>query len=81
MAVIVKHARDIPEPPSTRSELEIPAELERIVMACLEKEPEKRPQSAVDLARRLDEVDLDQPWTDQRAVAWWDQHLPARIGA
>ena len=77
MAMIVKHSRDIPEKPSTRSGLTIPAELESIVMACLEKEPEDRPQTAADLAMRLDAVHLTSHWTGDRAADWWDTHVPA----
>jgi serine/threonine-protein kinase len=81
MAVIVSHARDIPELPSARSELDIPPALERIVMECLEKEPTNRPQSATELAGRLDKVVFDNPWTSESAAKWWERHLPAPLDA
>ena len=48
-----QHANATPVPPSQRSELEIPAELDRIILACLAKYPEDRPQTAAELSRRL----------------------------
>jgi serine/threonine-protein kinase len=42
---VVKHAREVPEPPSARSEVPIPAVLDELVLACLEKEPERRPDA------------------------------------
>ena len=49
MAMAVAHVSDPPEPPSRRSEIPIPASLERVVMACLAKNPDDRPQSAAEL--------------------------------
>jgi hypothetical protein len=56
--------------------LEIPGSLEEIIMACLEKEPHKRPQDALELDQRLAEVKLDEHWTGERAEKWWRVHLP-----
>jgi serine/threonine-protein kinase len=52
LEVIVQHARDTPKQPSALSEFEIPAELDEVIMACLEKEPEKRPGTALELSER-----------------------------
>ena len=38
--------RRAPIPPSQRTELPIPRELDDLVLACLEKDPDKRPQNA-----------------------------------
>ena len=48
MAVLMHHARTAPKPPTAVSEAPIPAYLEEIVLACLEKAPEKRPSSALE---------------------------------
>ena len=53
MAMAIAQVERNPEPPSQRTELAIPASLERVVMACLEKKPEDRPQSAAVLAELL----------------------------
>jgi serine/threonine-protein kinase len=67
----------VPEPPSRRTELPIPAELDALVLSCLAKEPEHRPQSARELMQRLDAVPLGEAWTEERAREWWKTHLPS----
>jgi len=76
MEVLMHHVGTAPEPPSKRTELPVPPELERIVMSCLEKDSAKRPASAVELAARLAECPLDREWTAERARRWWETHRP-----
>jgi eukaryotic-like serine/threonine-protein kinase len=76
MALVVQHVSAPPTPPSSRSELPIPAALDRIVMDCLAKRPGDRPQTAKELARRLSEVSLSNPWTEERAREWWEAYRP-----
>jgi serine/threonine-protein kinase len=76
MAVMVHHARTMPQPPSELSASPIPDRLEQIVMRCLEKAPRDRPSSAIELWRLLGEVPLATEWTTERAEAWWREHLP-----
>jgi DNA-binding NtrC family response regulator len=76
MAVMIHHARTPPPPPSKIAACPIPARLEEIVLACLEKAPEKRPSSALELWRQLGEVPLTAPWTSERAETWWRDRLP-----
>jgi len=75
MAVMIHHARTRPDPPSKFCALPLPERLEQIVMACLEKAPENRPASALELWRALGEVP-GTPWTQERAESWWGEHLP-----
>jgi serine/threonine protein kinase len=56
--VAVAHAMEAPIPPSQRVGLHIPKDLERIVMACLEKDPERRPRTAVALLEMLHGLEL-----------------------
>jgi hypothetical protein len=62
-------------PPSARTTLPIPRDLERIVMHCLAKAPGDRPSAAA-LAALLSACAVDR-WTDADAEAWWSQHLPS----
>jgi serine/threonine-protein kinase len=76
MKLLLAHAQTTPEPPSSRTEMPIPHDLDALVLSCLAKDPEYRPKSARDLLQRLDAVALQQSWTDQRAREWWAMHLP-----
>jgi serine/threonine-protein kinase len=79
MQLIIKHAQAIPEPPSVRSEMPIPRELDALVLACLAKDPSDRPQSARELAHRLDAVPVRSTWTPDLARVWWEQHQPVPL--
>jgi serine/threonine-protein kinase len=76
MSVMIHHARTPPKPPSALSATPIPERLEQIVLSCLEKEPAKRPASAIDLWHNLAEVAPATPWSADRAEQWWHEHLP-----
>jgi DNA-binding NtrC family response regulator len=80
MAVMIHHARTAPQPPSKAGGRPIPERLERIIMNCLEKAPQKRPASAIELWQQLGDVDLPTPWTLERAEAWWREHLAELAG-
>jgi serine/threonine-protein kinase len=75
MSMALKQVQETPEPPSRRTELPIPPDLERLVMHCLEKRPEGRPASAREVADRLAACGLP-AWTAEDATAWWERHLP-----
>ena len=76
MQLLIQHAQAMPEPPSARTELPIPKELDAIVLACLAKDPSDRPQTARELARRLEAVPVKGEWTPELARAWWETHQP-----
>jgi serine/threonine-protein kinase len=75
MKSLLKRMNEEPVPPSARTELPIPADLEAIVMSCLEKDPDRRPASAEDLLRSLTAVSVPS-WTDEQARRWWAAHYP-----
>ena len=54
--MLAKHLRNDPVPPSLKGGVDIPQELERIVLTCLAKKPEGRPQTAGDLSRSVPDV-------------------------
>ena len=76
MEALLEQVRAMPVPPSQRTETPIPAELERIIMMCLDPDPRNRPQTAADLAAMLRGVAFVAPWTRQRAENWWRAHRP-----
>jgi serine/threonine-protein kinase len=75
-AIVIHHIQTAPQPPSKVLGHPIPERLEQIVLACLEKTPEKRPRSAVDLWHQLGEVSLDITWTPETAERWWRERFP-----
>jgi serine/threonine-protein kinase len=76
MKMMLAHAHTPPRPPSSRTELAIPAALDEAILACLAKDPADRPQTADDLIARLDACAFAAPWTPERAEKWWRAHLP-----
>ena len=83
MAVLVAQTHEAPRPPSERIEGEVPADLEALVLQCLGKSPEVRPQSARDLRARLLACQAAGAWTEEEADRWWDQHeseIEAAVG-
>jgi len=78
VGLILQHAQAQPTPPSARTSQPIPPALEELVLCCLAKEPGDRPQSARELAARLEAIDGAGEWTQRQAQEWWQQHLPAR---
>jgi serine/threonine-protein kinase len=75
MSMALKHVQTPPEPPSVRTELPVPSDLEAIVMQCLEKDPSARFASVRELAGALRRCDLLE-WSEARAAEWWGRHLP-----
>ncbi len=76
MQVVLDHIQTAPVPPTQRTELEIPSALEQIILSCLEKKPEKRPQTALELAERLAACEIREPWTKEDAQRWWALNKP-----
>ena len=64
------HLHTPPVPPSERLGRPVPAALEAVVLACLAKDPARRPQSAGAAAAALEDCAVG-PWTDDDARAWW----------
>jgi serine/threonine-protein kinase len=76
MGYLLQHAQAQPTPPSARLNRPIPAALDQLVLACLAKDPAKRPQSARELSSRLGELECAGAWTQDRAREWWTTHQP-----
>jgi serine/threonine protein kinase len=70
------HIQEIPDPPSRRTELDVPPALDELVMACLAKDPADRPADGDALRRRFRDLQLAERWTEDRAQRWWDANKP-----
>jgi serine/threonine-protein kinase len=66
------HLHTSPTPPSERLGLELPFELEAVVMQCLAKDPRERPVSAAELRNRLAMMRGVSGWRQAEARAWWE---------
>lgn len=75
-AMILDHVKTAPVPPSQRSEAAIPEDLERVIMHCLEKEPDKRPRTAEELYEMLSACQDFGKWEQKEAREWWKANLP-----
>jgi serine/threonine-protein kinase len=72
---LVKHIREKPDPPSSWSDIPIPTDLDELVLACLEKDPDRRPTSARALRSHLRGCSRD-VWTSEEAERWWKLNQP-----
>jgi len=69
-----QHSSSVPDAPSQRLARAVSAELEAALLACLEKSPAKRPQTARDLSGLLDRSPTAGSWTLDDADAGWGRH-------
>jgi hypothetical protein len=71
--VCMQHIQATPAPLSQARGEPIPKELEQLILSCLEKRKEDRPESAQALADALDQLDLPS-WTRADMERWWQQY-------
>jgi serine/threonine-protein kinase len=80
MKMLMQHLHAQPVPPSQRTELPIPRELDELVLACLQKDPNLRPQNAGELFRMAYNCRTCEGWDTDMAQLWWEAHLPELTG-
>jgi serine/threonine-protein kinase len=80
MKMLLQHVQAAPVPPSQRSELPIPKQLDEMVLKCLEKDPDKRPQNAMELLELAYSTCSCGHWSGESSQRWWEQHLPDLTG-
>jgi serine/threonine-protein kinase len=76
LQAVARHVKEMPVPPSERGGVPLPAALEQLVLALLNKRPEDRPGSAAEVDRALAAIDLE-PWGEEQAAEWWKRVQPA----
>ncbi|MCC7539956.1 MAG: serine/threonine protein kinase [Deltaproteobacteria bacterium] len=74
--MIARHLQAAPAPPSQRAELPVPPELDRLILACLAKDPKERPATAAELGRSLGAIAAE-AWSEEQAAEWWQSNQPA----
>jgi len=45
------------------------------VLACIEKDPNRRPQDAYELLQLVQKCRVRDSWDGDQAKKWWEQHL------
>jgi len=78
-AMMLAHLQKVPVAPSKRTEIMVPASLDRAIMMCLAKEPAQRPPDADVLARMLEGCDDVGSWTPEDAERWWRTNMAADV--
>jgi len=71
LEVFSNHLQTTPERPSTH--VAVPSELEKLIMRCLDKDADARPQSAAAMADALRAMSIPR-WSDEDARQWWREH-------
>jgi len=65
------HLHTPPIAPNVRAPHGVPADLERVILRCLAKNPDGRPEDALALRSELLACACAPEWTTERAAAWW----------
>jgi eukaryotic-like serine/threonine-protein kinase len=71
LETIHHHLQTEPEPLSRRLGRPVPPELEALILRCLSKDPEQRPETAAALARALGACQGVPTWDEGEARGWW----------
>ena len=77
--LIARHIETPPTPPSERVEQEIPESLDNVILACLQKDPDQRPQTADALSDMLASSVGGESWTIEQAKEWWSERIPTEV--
>jgi len=73
LEVCGNHLHTSPDAPGARIGVDLPAGLDALVVACLAKDPGRRPDDARALGLALTNLGLP-AWTEEDAANWWREH-------
>jgi eukaryotic-like serine/threonine-protein kinase len=68
------HLYSTPVPPSQRLGAPVDADLEQVILGCLEKDPAERPEDARSLQRALRACRAARSWSEEEARRWFEGH-------
>ena len=74
--VLWKQIREVPEPPSARLGAEVSEDLEALILKCLSKRREDRPEDVRALIAALLRCRSSGMWTVEDAESWWRANVP-----
>ena len=80
--VLSKHLNKAPESPSKVLGRAVSPDLEALILATLDKDPERRPENGAAFLAALDRCKVEGVWTLVEARAWWSDyavHLEERL--
>jgi hypothetical protein len=69
--VMARHVSTPPTPPSEALGHAVSADLEKLILACLEKNPANRPANAGELLDLLEHCQVAGSWSQREARDWW----------
>ena len=69
--IIIAHANEPVVAPS-KHRPDVPADLERVILRCLEKRPEDRFQDVDQVAQALSECEAAGRWSPDHSAQWWE---------
>jgi len=73
--ICLKQLQEHPPAPSERLKQPLPGDLEGLIMSCLNKSPEKRPQFASELEQGLLSCRDAHEWNGHEAWNWWKENI------
>jgi serine/threonine protein kinase len=75
--MLMKHVGESPEPVSRHAGQAVPPELDRLLLECVEKQPEARIGTAEALDARLATIQQSCTWPAEEARKWWAEEGPS----
>ncbi|MEW4527764.1 serine/threonine protein kinase [Maioricimonas sp. JC845] len=76
--IVRQHVESEPARPSERLGRDVDSDLENVLLRCLAKKPDGRPESADALRTMLQECSSAGSWTEVDARKWWNLHFPTQ---
>jgi serine/threonine-protein kinase len=78
LQMLIAHVHE-PVRPLTDLRADVPADLQAVVLRCLEKEPAKRYGDVVSLEQALAACACAGRWDEEQAAAWWRDHADMAV--